>query len=187
VLAAVVLANADTSFAGLDAAGAVGFAQDVAASDPSVQDVIARVRTPTPTPRIPTPTTPRSTVTDTPRPSATITPTPSLSRTPTRTPTPASACSNAIPIPASGGVFFGTTSGVSTLLEPGCVDEETGPERVYRWTPNDSGPWIIETCGSGTNFDTVLHLRRGSCTNQGAEVDCDDDSCAIDTSSRQGS
>lgn len=72
-------------------------------------------------------------------------------------------------------------------MEPGCVDEETGPERVYRWTPNDSGPWIIETCGSGTNFDTVLHLRRGSCTNQGAEVDCDDDSCAIDTSSRQGS
>src|SRR5204863_3606347 len=54
-----------------------------------------------------------------------------------------------------------------------------GPEKVFKWTPTVSGTATIQTCGSGTNFDTILYMRSGTCT--GAEVACNDDSCANST------
>ncbi len=89
------------------------------------------------------------------------------------------------PIPSQGGVFQGVTSGADALAST-CGSGATGPEKVYRWVPTRSGIATVETCGSGTDFDTVVHVRTGSCF--GREVVCNDDGpCAISNSGEQGS
>lgn len=95
----------------------------------------------------------------------------------TLTVTPPTACDSATVIPASGGVFAGTTSGSSTLNAT-CGGGANGPEKVFQWTPSESGIAAISTCGGTTNFDTVLYLKSGDCV-RGAEVACNDDSCAL--------
>src|SRR5439155_11096047 len=70
---------------------------------------------------------------------------------------PDSACNNATVIPAGGGTFSGTTSGTSTLAGT-CGSSGSSPEKVFQWTPSLSGPATIETCGSGTTYDSVLYL-----------------------------
>ena len=96
--------------------------------------------------------------------------------TATSTTVPGSACNNATVIPAGGGTFSGTTSGTSTLAGT-CGSSGSSPEKVFQWTPSLSGPATIETCGSGTTYDSVLYLRAASCAT-GAEVQCNDDACA---------
>ena len=56
------------------------------------------------------------------------------------------------------------------------------PERVYQWTPNVSGMATIQTCGAGTNFDTVLYIRNSPCAT-GSELPggCNDDACTNST------
>src|SRR5439155_20564467 len=93
-------------------------------------------------------------------------------------------CSSPIAIPASGGTFTGVTSGTSALSGT-CGSTSTSPEKVFKWTPTVSGTATIQTCGTGTNFDTVLYMRSGTCT--GAEVACDDDSCGNSTGIARGS
>ena len=94
---------------------------------------------------------------------------------------PAGTCSSPIVIPAAGGNLNGTTSGVSQ--QTGSCQPRSGssPEKVFQWTPTVSGTATIQTCGGVTNFDTVLYVRRGSCTS-GAEVKCDDDTCGFASS-----
>ncbi len=106
------------------------------------------------------------------------------STTPTRPTTttttlPGSACSRATVIPAAGGTFTGTTSGTSSLAGT-CGSSGSSPEQAFQWTPAVSGPATIETCGSGTTYDSVLYLRAASCAT-GAEVQCNDDACANST------
>jgi hypothetical protein len=97
-----------------------------------------------------------------------------------------SACETATPIPAAGGTVTGQTSGTSALAA-GCVPSSNlSPEVVFAWTPSASGSATIATCGTGTSYDTVLSLRRGSCTN-GAELGCNDDACAISGGANRGS
>ena len=96
--------------------------------------------------------------------------------TATSTTVPGSACNNATVIPAGGGTFTATTSGASTLAGT-CGSSGSSPEKVFQWTPSLSGPATIETCGSGTTYDSVLYLRAASCAT-GAEVQCNDDACA---------
>ena len=96
--------------------------------------------------------------------------------TATSTTVPGSACNNATVIPAGGGTFTATTSGTSTLAGT-CGSSGSSPEKVFQWTPSLSGPATIETCGSGTTYDSVLYLRAASCAT-GAEVQCNDDACA---------
>jgi len=96
--------------------------------------------------------------------------------TATSTTVPGSACNNPTVIPAGGGTFTGTTSGTSTLAGT-CGSSGSSPEKVFQWTPSLSGPATIETCGSGTTYDSVLYLRAASCAT-GAEVQCNDDACA---------
>src|SRR5438132_1231257 len=91
----------------------------------------------------------------------------------------AAPCDTPTVIPAQGGTFSGATSGTSTLAGS-CGSSGTSPERVFQWTPAASGTATIQTCGAGTNFDTVLYLRSGSCTS-GSEVACNDDACANST------
>jgi len=86
------------------------------------------------------------------------------------------ACSSPTIIPSQGGTFSGVNSGTSTLAGM-CGSTGTSPEKVFRWTPAVSGVATIQTCGGGTNFDTALYMRSGSCSS-GGEVACNDDACA---------
>jgi hypothetical protein len=89
---------------------------------------------------------------------------------------PAGTCASPFTIPPEGGSFFGTTNGTSALTGT-CGQTGTSPERVFQWTPAQSGAATIETCGSGTTFDTIVYMRNGSCT-AGVQVGCNDDACA---------
>src|SRR5436189_4171097 len=92
---------------------------------------------------------------------------------------PALAGSGSSPtvLPAQGGTFGGATSGTSALAGS-CGSSGTAPEQVFQWTPAVSGTATIQTCGAGTNFDTVLYMRSGTCAS-GPEVaaGCNDDAC----------
>src|SRR5262249_43516219 len=93
-------------------------------------------------------------------------------------------CQAVATIPPSGGTFVGSTSGTSTLAGS-CGSSSTSPERVSAGTPTPSGTATIQTCGSGTNFDSVVYVRRGSCT--GPEVACNDDTCDVNGLPHKGS
>src|SRR5204862_250118 len=86
-------------------------------------------------------------------------------------------CTSPTFIAAQGGTFTGTTSGTS-LLAGSCGSSGSSPEQVFQWTPTVSGTATIQTCGAGTNFDTVLYMRSGVCSG-GPEVvsGCNDDTC----------
>src|SRR5437667_7389614 len=96
--------------------------------------------------------------------------------TTTTTTVPVGTCSSPIVIPAAGGTFNGTTSGPSQQAGS-CASSGTAPEDVFQWTPTVSGTATIETCGSGTTYDTALYMRSGVCAS-GTEVACSDDACA---------
>ena len=89
----------------------------------------------------------------------------------------AGSCASPTVIASQGGTFTGTTSGTS-LLTSTCGSTGTSPEKVFQWTPAVSGTATIQTCGAGTNFDTVLYMRSGVCAS-GSEVvsGCNDDAC----------
>ena len=97
------------------------------------------------------------------------------------TTTTTGGCTSPIIISAQGGTFTGTTSGTS-LLTGSCGSSGVSPERVFQWTPAVSGTASIQTCGAGTNFDTALYLRSGTCAS-GTEVasGCNDDACTNST------
>src|SRR5439155_1236263 len=88
----------------------------------------------------------------------------------------AGACAHVTVIPAQGGTFSGSTSGTSSLAGS-CGSSGGSPEQVFQWTPAVSGTATVQTCGAGTNFDTVLYVRSGICAS-GPEVGCNDDACA---------
>jgi hypothetical protein len=104
-------------------------------------------------------------------------------------PDPASsACTTPTVIPAAGGVFTGSTSGSSSQSGT-CGTTNAAPEKVFQWTPAVSGTATIQTCGaSGTNFDTVLYMRSGTCPT-GTQVACNDDTsgCATSTNANYAS
>jgi len=103
-------------------------------------------------------------------------------------PNASGACGTPTVIPASGGVFTGSTSGGSTQSGT-CGTTNAAPERIFQWTPSVSGTATIQTCGaSGTSFDTVLYMRSGSCQS-GSQIACNDDTsgCATGSNPNYGS
>src|SRR5262249_26774932 len=88
----------------------------------------------------------------------------------TYTATYANACSKLQVIPPNGGAFAGSTSGDSTLSGT-CAKSDDAPERVYSWTPPVSGTATLQTCGSGTSFDTVMYHRAAPCAT-GSQLAC---------------
>ena len=96
--------------------------------------------------------------------------------TSTTTTTLAGACAHVTVIPAQGGTFSGSTSGTSSLAGS-CGNSGSSPEQVFQWTPALSGTATIQTCGAGTNFDTVLYVRNPSCTGSEITNGCNDDAC----------
>jgi glucose/arabinose dehydrogenase len=111
--------------------------------------------------------------------------TPATNTTYTATFTSAHPCAEAIVLPAHGGTVTGATSG--TGIETGtCAGSTAAPEAVFEWTPAFSGTATIETCGSGTSFDTVLYVRQGGCA-AGSQLGCNDDACADGTGATRAS
>jgi hypothetical protein len=110
----------------------------------------------------------------------------SLSVTPPSTAlAPPTACTSPTVVPPAGGVFTGTTSGSSSLTGT-CAATGSAPERVFQWTPATSGPATIQTCGAGgTNFDTVLYMRTGTCQ-AGSQAACNDDTSGCSTGAGPG-
>ncbi len=86
---------------------------------------------------------------------------------------PGVGCTSPLVVAGSGGSYFGSITGVSGL-QGTCGG--AGPERVFQWTPERSGMATIQTCGIGSDFDTVLYVRAADC-HRGTEVACDDDTC----------
>jgi hypothetical protein len=119
-----------------------------------------------------------TTTTTAPPPTSTTTTPTTTSTTSTTLPGPGT-CDNPTVIPAEGGTFGGTTSGTSAQAGS-CGSSGTSPEQVFEWTPAASGTATIETCGTGTTFDSVLYMRSGQCAG-GPEVACNDDACANST------
>jgi hypothetical protein len=77
------------------------------------------------------------------------------------------------------GVVVGNTRGMpARLFVGGCgaapgttTGGGTAPEAIYTWTAPFSGIFTLSTAGS--DFDTLLYLRRGAC--DGLDLQCNDD------------
>lgn len=76
----------------------------------------------------------------------------------------AQALAGALPLTAEA-----STAGASEYA--GSCGGDSAPERAFAWTAPQAGTYTIHTTGS--DFDTVLYVRDGSCV--GPELDCDDD------------
>jgi hypothetical protein len=69
----------------------------------------------------------------------------------------------------------GDTTGFDNNFEPIVCGSNGGPEMTYSFTAPASGTYIFDTIG--TSWDTILHVRNGSCG--GAEIACNDDSSGV--------
>jgi hypothetical protein len=88
------------------------------------------------------------------------------------------SCQAIATLPADGGTFVGVTSGTGSMTAS-CGSTGPSPERVYRWTPTTSGQAVIQTCGNGTLYDSVVHVHSATCG--GAELACNDDTAGCTT------
>lgn len=82
-------------------------------------------------------------------------------------------CSAGTVIAPEGGVIEGTTVGGTSVLGSSCAGDSLAPERLFQWTPNASHVATIQTCGGGTDFDTTLYVREGTCV--APDLACNDD------------
>ncbi len=139
-----------------------------ASTHPNGHERVARTATPT------------NALTLTPTPTAT----PTTTRTPTPTPTltavPLGSCGNPIILPPGEtgcSEIAGTTvDGLNN--NGGTCGGASAREKVFLWTPNFTGSTIVGLCSSGTNFDTVLYMRQGSCNGPEVAGGCNDDACS---------
>jgi hypothetical protein len=88
------------------------------------------------------------------------------------------SCQAIAVLPPEGGTFTGVTTGTGSLTGS-CGSTGPSPERVYSWTPTASGTAVIATCGTGTLYDSVLHVHAGTCG--GADLGCNDDTSGCPT------
>lgn len=83
--------------------------------------------------------------------------------------------------------YLGTTSGSSTQTPSNasgnCHQDSPSPDRAYTWTAEATGLARASTCNPGTEFDTLLYIRRGACPGLD-QIGCndDDDNCATNAS-----
>src|SRR6185369_15811311 len=88
------------------------------------------------------------------------------------------SCQEIATVPPNGGTFVGTTSGTGSSTGS-CGSTGPSPERMYRWTPAASGTAVVQTCGDGTLYDSVVHVHAGTCG--GTELACNDDTAGCTT------
>ena len=96
-------------------------------------------------------------------------------------------CANAAlaPIPAGGGNVLGTTvaaTAEAAFNSPGSCDGTGGFDVWHSWTPNDAGPWKLQTCGTVPTWDSVISVHQGcpidNTNNNQVAGACNDDFCA---------
>jgi hypothetical protein len=130
-----------------------------------------------------TTTAPPATTTTTTAPPTTTTSSTSTTTTSTSTTTSTTlaggTCGSPIVIAPGGGTVNGTTSGTGSQAGS-CGPSGTSGEQVFAWTPTDSGIATIQTCGTGTNYDTILYVRGTACS-AASEMACSDDSAGCGT------
>ena len=78
----------------------------------------------------------------------------------------------------SVGRFEGDTGNSASTHRGSCAGG--GQERVFRLSPQQAGTLCIDTAGS--QFDTVLHVRRGLCDSIQSELICNDDHIGVQSS-----
>lgn len=81
---------------------------------------------------------------------------------------------NVIYVPPGASTVTGTTSGFGTLY----ACDAAGAENTYWWNTcpsNTGGTATASTCGSGTDFDTILSFQVPG----GETTYCDDDTCSF--------
>ncbi len=84
-------------------------------------------------------------------------------------------CSGALPADCNT-VTFGTTVGATRDAEfTGCGGQGITAPGVWYVIDGTGGSITVDTCGSGTNFDTKLHAFRGDCSNAVCVAGNDDD------------
>ena len=76
---------------------------------------------------------------------------------------------------SGGGTFAGSTCGASNNYTAGCGGSASSPDVVFRLVLEERSVVEVDLC-TGTTWDTVLHMRSGSCE-EGPEIACDDDGC----------
>lgn len=81
-------------------------------------------------------------------------------------------CASAYVLPASGGLFSGSTAAMLPDLTAACGGGAGSNDAVFALTLTARSRVITSTDGS--SYDTVLHIHRGGCTS-GGEIACDDD------------
>jgi hypothetical protein len=82
-------------------------------------------------------------------------------------------CSGAHAISADGSVSGSTAAMTDTATSAGCTTCEAGGFDAW-FTFTLSAPSHVDIDTAGSSFDTILHVREGTCT--GTEVACDDSS-----------
>ena len=81
-------------------------------------------------------------------------------------------CASAHVIPATGGLFSGSTATLLPDLGARCGSGATSNDAAFVLTLTSRSRVVASTDGS--SFDTVLHLHGATCTDRG-ELFCDDD------------
>ncbi len=77
----------------------------------------------------------------------------------------------------AGAIAGGSTLGLENN-QGGSCGGDGAPEAIIVWSAPTTGTWTLDTIGS--DFDTVLYVRSGTCS--GTEVDCNDDSSSTQSS-----
>jgi hypothetical protein len=90
--------------------------------------------------------------------------------------TPIPTCPTLALSPTTPQTVSGNSAGLGSLTDGSCVGYG-GPEVSYSFTATASGTYIFHTDGS--QFDTVLYLRDGSCN--GSEIACNDDNIGLNS------
>ncbi|MDX2199389.1 MAG: HYR domain-containing protein [Phycisphaerae bacterium] len=89
---------------------------------------------------------------------------------------PSDNCASAAVV--CNGTYSGSTAGATNDGSTSCGSSSFSPDVWYRFTPGSAGTLTVNTCGVGTNFDTVVSIHSASCpASPQTELACNNDSC----------
>jgi hypothetical protein len=95
----------------------------------------------------------------------------STAQTPIASNAPLGTCAS--PFPLAAGTTNGTTARGETTTTGSCATSKTeAPEAVYELDVSQRERVVIDV---QARFDAVLYIRKNDCTDENAEVDCNDD------------
>jgi len=86
---------------------------------------------------------------------------------------PIGTCFEPVELAGPGQLTVRTTGAPNTAIGSCTGGLEGGGESVYRIRTQQNTEYCVDTFGS--NYDTVLHVRRASCNDDRAQISCNDD------------